>query len=105
MYYLVLWGGAGLSAGPQTFISLFSLLVAVGEDGEIWKLYGIKRKRLIRLMLITWDLEKKVFCCNHPASLASNHNLSDVMEASPIRKTILNLYHNRDLIVNLIQDE
>ena len=68
MYYLVLWRGAGLSAGPQTFISLFSLLVAVGEDGEIWKLYGIKRKRLIRLMLITWDLEKKVFCCNHPSS-------------------------------------
>ena len=61
MYYLVLWRGAGLSAGPQTFISLFSLPVAVGEDGEIWKLYGIKRKRLIKLMLITWDLEKKFF--------------------------------------------
>ena len=68
MYYLVLWRGAGLSAGPQKFISLCSLLVAVGEDSEIWKLYGIKRKRLIEFMLITWDLEEKVFCCNHPSS-------------------------------------
>ena len=53
-------------ADPKKFISLCSLLVAVGEDSDIWKWYGIKRKRLIEFMLITWDLEEKVFCCNHP---------------------------------------
>ena len=35
--------------------------MAVGEDSDIWKWYGIKRKRLIEFMLITWDLEEKVF--------------------------------------------
>ena len=64
----LLWRGAGLSAGPQKFISLSSLLVAVGEDSEIWKWYAIKRKRLIEFKLTTWDLEAKVFCCNHPSS-------------------------------------
>ena len=54
------------AADHKKFISLCSLLVAVGEDSDIWKWYGIKRKRLIEFMLITWDLEEKVFCCNHP---------------------------------------
>ena len=61
-------GLSGLSAGPQKFTSMFSLWAAVGGDSEMGKWYGINTKRLIEFMLITWDLEEKVFCCNHPSS-------------------------------------
>ena len=100
--------GAGLSAGPPKFISLCSLLLAVGEDSEIWKWYAIKRKRLIEFMLITWDLEEKVFFAviiHHHKQVITTFQMLWKQVRSERQLTILYLYHNRDLIVNLIQDE
>ena len=95
-------------ADPKKFISLCSLLVAVGEDSDIWKWYGIKRKRLIEFMLITWDLEEKVFFAviiHHHKQVITTFQMLWKQVRSERQLTILYLYHNRDLIVNLIQDE
>ena len=53
--------GAGLSAGPPKFISLCSLLLAVGEDSEIWKWYAIKKEKINRIYVNYLGLGRKSF--------------------------------------------
>ena len=76
--------------------------MVVEEVSETWKW-----KRLIEFMSTTWDLEEKVFAVfiHHHKQVITTFQMLWKQVRSERQLTILYLYHNRDLIVNLIQDE